>query len=448
MDVKQLLAYLRVPRTDIMEKALGICVGLSGQEAFQIGWAKTEGAIEHMVQLACARTLPQVSIKASTCLVNMSGNPTVRNKLLDNKLVQLCIGKLRDAESAKEHGLYVSLLANLTADRRACMELLALDDGKGLDYFATRYFASGSGSETELKVFEHGGYVIHNLSQHDIGRKWLLGSSLEAKKRYLCQSLPRFVRMNVRDAPITGKPTGKFVYDGHVIEAIEEKNGWIRHKDGWSAREWDGTTVFTPYGNNFTMLVSLADSRDAIRRRSTYQTIRNCALDTDVLPKIMCRDLVQVLSIPLVVATPYDDDDSKGMPAKVLAKNRLLAAAEAKRGSKLIMAGPTPAETPGNLEDAAVIKAVLECFYRMARDEKTRRVMDKLRVYVLLREFDNLETVKEVKELIESIVSFFILDKECLNQATTAKPGDAPPKIQNEIWTSPTGPEWKMEKTT
>jgi len=337
--------------------------------------------------------------------------------------------------------------------------------------------------------------VLTNLTQFDFGRKWLLEATTEesdndddSKKKskekgdddktdvgeekggdkaadkgkggdehdssksssssvskYKCLCLPKYKRMNVRDAPSKdAKPTGNFIFHGEMVEVMESKDGWLRHsKGGWTAEQWAGEQVMFQYHMHFTMLISFTSSLNPIRRLATFQTIRNCALDQKLIHKVQttANDLIERLLLPLVVSTPYEDHEKKGMPQKVRVKNDVLVAN--------LKVRPHPSRDNANhdnnsaqLEETAVKKAILETFIQFARNEKMRRLLDSYRTYVVLRELHKVEEVEELGDLITHVQNMFILDKQCLQQPRPVIEGKAGVRVENEVWTSPTGPKW------
>mmetsp|Transcript_20641 Transcript_20641/g.36643 ORF Transcript_20641/g.36643 Transcript_20641/m.36643 type:complete len:473 (+) Transcript_20641:27-1445(+) len=442
MDVAGLLQYLRLQRADVVDKALDITLGMTPQADFQAAWGKLPGATEHLISLACSRQNPEISMKASKCLVNLSEDPHIRRIIRDAKGVKLCMGKLRDSSSKKQHLLYVSLLANLTQDKAACEELVNTDDGKHADFFFDLYVLSADHADTE-QTFQFGAYVLTNITQYDFGRKWLVeGSRSGKKKRCRCMCAPRFKRMNVRDAP-DGEPSGNFLYHGDIVEVEEEKDGWIRHSKGWTARDWDGKQIMFPYNNNLTVLVAFTNSTNQIRRLATFQTIRNCALDKSVMGNMTLagNDLLERLMLPLVVPARYGDMDRKGMLAKVIIKNDILHKNELKHGKQSAPDLKNHDNNSATVEEVPVKAAILETLLQFVRDDKLRKLLDHKRTYIILRELHEVEIVKELEELIIHIQNFFILDKKCLQQPRADDEGTKV-KVENEVWSSPTGPVW------
>jgi len=445
MDVPGLLEYLKMPRKDVVEKALDITLGFTTQKDFQGTWAKTKGATAQIIALACARNNPDVSLKATKCLVNLSEDAQIRGQIRTEKGIQLCIAKLRDTVSGPQHGLYVSLLANLTIEKAACQELVEIEEGNAISSFLRTYVQSAEWKDKE-KEYQHGGYVFTNVTRFDFGRKWLLSGREGTKKRYRCFCLPTYKRMNIRDAPSKeGKASGKFVYHGDEIESLEEKDGWVRHKDGWTALEWQGKRILFPSDTNFSMLTSLTDSLNPVRRIAAYQTIRNCALDQKLVSDsaLLNTEMISRLLLPLVVSKCYGESDRKGMPRKVLTKNELLVKNEAKRGANKAARDLQNHDNNSAVqEDVAVKKAILETILSYARTDESRRLLDSKRTYIILREYHNLETVEELNELIVHIQNFFILDKKCLQQPRDKADDDGKVKVEHEVWSSPDGPTW------
>jgi len=455
MDVPALLAYLKLPRPDVT-KALDIILGFTTQKDFQAAWGKTQGATTHLVALACARGDPEISKKASKCLVNLAEDTFIRQQILRNKGVTLCVAKIKDITSEEQHELYVSLLANLTTDKKACMELVSLEGGKDLEYFFHKYLNT-HGDEDDEPRFQYGGYVITNITQYDFGRQWLLGAEKDGnnaekdgkagdaekeapktKKRHRCMCMPKYKRMNIRKEPSSaGAPVGDFVYHGEIIEALEEKDGWIRHEKGWTAKEWDGMEILIPYENNLALLLALTESHNPIRRLATFQTVRNCSLDSKLVSKgvVRAHNLLEKLLLPMVVPKLFSEKDAKGMPKKVITKNQHLHEMDRKRVGGEASKEKDHFNNSALVEDPAIKKAILETLIQFVRDDKMRRLCDENRVYVVLRELHLFETVKEIGELITHVQNFFILDKTCLQQ-----PRDA--VVQNEVWSSPDGPAW------
>eukprot|EP00471_Norrisiella_sphaerica_P013909 CAMPEP_0184496744 /NCGR_PEP_ID=MMETSP0113_2-20130426/34764_1 /TAXON_ID=91329 /ORGANISM="Norrisiella sphaerica, Strain BC52" /LENGTH=518 /DNA_ID=CAMNT_0026883519 /DNA_START=243 /DNA_END=1796 /DNA_ORIENTATION=- len=478
-------------RVDVVDKALDITLGFTTQTNFQETWSKTPGATEHLLSLACARKNAGISLKASKVLVNLSEHEAIRTQIIKESGVKLCIAKLKDPLSRDQHWLYVSLLANLTTEKSACETLVQDNEGAGLNFFFQRYLASADDKTSET-VFQYGGYVLTNLTQFEFGRKWLLdnttdgntdtdkdkgdadgnqqgdGAEVESKAdadkatrdskndrkeaastsvsgRYQCWCLPKYQRMNIRAGPSKdADPTGHFLFHGDLVDVTAEKDGWLKHQRGWTAREWGGKTILYPYYSHFLILISFTSSLNPIRRLATFQTIRNCAIDNKLLQHVKksANDLIERLLLPLVIDRPYEDHEKKGMPSKVITKNNLLCKAAAVRGS--VRAIPDTSNHDNNsalLEDAALKKAILETLVQFVRDEEMRRILDEKRTYVILRELHKYEEIAEVKELVEHVENFFILDKKCLQQPRPV--GDGKTKVEHEVWTAPDAPLWK-----
>ena len=140
-------------------------------------------------------------------------------------------------------------------------------------------------------------------------------------------------------------------------------------------------------------------SRNVLRRKSAIGTVRNCLFDSDEhFYLVVEKNILTAILLPLVVNTPFTEEEKKGMDAKIW------------------MAATLPDRKAEDDEDCLLMlleSLLMLCQRRLIREELRRR-----QAYPVIRNFNyKQEKTEKFDEIILNIVNFLKRDDISLEDA-------------------------------
>jgi len=359
--------------------------------------------------------------------------------VMEGVSVSLLATGIRVTSDVEERQALFSLLANAVADRLESLtsEEVLLVSRLCLDHLLVA--GGGSGGEKgkrDDRVLTLCLAALSNLTIPEANTNLFLSITLE-KERYNNETDP--------DSPPPTPPPAhashltfmltKFLEHNPQLEqakSTEEEEEGEESSDCWEhvasvlcnlTQVEDGRRLLLRQSTGYMpKLVAQFRSKSVARRRGSVASFRSCLFDNEVHWWILheVRALTSIL-LPLVVATPFTEQERKGMDPLLWmaaaeggggeAETETREEGNGSEGRSEYEQTRTPLP-PRHEQQVDIVKMLLECLVLLCQRRGVREELRKRKVYPIVRNLDYAQEDEGVSEIINEVVQFMIRDED------------------------------------